>query len=579
MKYFTSALFVLLLWASTLQGQITYNASDFLEPGDTVRISKAGISPIFNGITTAGEDLEWDFSYLTASEQELKTFYPNTESSYKLSWCLLNIYVLSCTEQFNELTNMLEKSNQSVNVGNYNFQNVEYHYKKSDAGFSQTLFGFSPGIGILNVPVPVEYSYYDTLIHFPLYFGRQDSSYGQLDIDLNATGVPLKRKTATIRKSEVDAWGSISTPYGTFENTIRLRTDITTIDSLDVDSVLIPITTYSVEYLWFDTDYPYPIFKASGNVVLGVPIINSVEYIDSLRCFDPNASFALWPPAAILDSATHTATVSTYNWSSSADTYQWYIEGEEVSTEEQPTLEFVCPENYNIRLIASNSCNATYKDTLNLMVAVLEPASGFPVDTLSYDKCPSDSLLLYGSYYSEPGYYSYYTTSHLGCDSLVMLNVQDKAINLEINNNSGTLVANQEGATYQWVDCSTFENIEGATEASFTPETNGNYAVWIGYNDCMELSECISYVTSNIQNSTDNLGISVYPNPLKGSKIQVDSPFKIKAIRIYTTKGQMLKTIAVNNSSCSFDFTANSGVYILNIEDTAGNIHRVKIIR
>ncbi len=580
MKSLKHILFLSFLFlAFSSQAQITYSASNFLNPGDTVRISKTGISPLFNNITTSGEDLEWDFSYLTASEQELKTFYPNTESSYKTVWCLQNFYLFNCSEKFDELTNMLEKSNQEVNVGDYNFQNVQNHYKKSDEGFAQTLYGFAPGMGALNIPVPIEYTHYDTLIHFPLYFGRQDSSYGELDINLNSVGVALRRKTVTIRESEVDAWGKITTPYGTFENTIRLRTDITTIDSLDIDSVLVPITTHSVEYLWFDPNFSYPVFKASGNVIFGFPTINNVEYIDSLRCFEPYAHFAFWPLTPSLDSATHKATVTTYNWSSSADTYQWYIEDELVSTEEQPSLEFICPENYDIRLIASNSCNASFKDTLDLMVAVLEPASGFPVDTLDYEKCPSDSLLLFNTYYDEAGYYPYYTTSHLGCDSLVMLNVQDKSIDLEVVENLGTLTSNQENAVYQWVDCSSFEDIEGENEQTFSPEENGNYAVWITYNACTELSECFNYTSLNVNNKLDNTEISVYPNPLKGSLLNINSASIIKKIELHNTKGQVLQTIMPNKTAFVLDFHQKSGVYILLVEDIKGNINRIKVVK
>ncbi len=579
MKTIKHILFLSFLFLGFLsQAQITYSASNFLNPGDTVRISKTGISPFFNGITTSGENLEWDFSYLTASEQELKTFYPNTESSYKEAWCFLNFYIFNCTENFNTLTNMVEMSNQEVNVGDYNFQNVQNHYKKSDSGFAQTLYGFSPGIENLNIPVPVEYTHYDTLIHFPLYFGRQDSSYGKLDIDLNNIGIAFSKKTATIRESEVDAWGSLITPYGTFENTIRLRTDITTIDSLDVDSVLIPITTHSVEYLWFDANFSYPVFKAYGNVYFGVPNINSVEYIDSLRCFEPHAHFAFWPLTPRLDSATHKATIATYNWSSSADTYEWYIEDELVSTEAQPELEFICPENYNIRLVASNSCDDAFKDTLSLVVAVLEPSSGLPVDTLTYEKCPSDSILLYDTYYNDAGHYPYYTTSYLGCDSLVMLKVQDKEIDLGITHDSGTLTSNQDNAVYQWIDCSSFENIEGASYQSFSPESSGNYAVWVTYNSCTELSECFDYTLSNIENK-DASQISVYPNPLKGSLLNINGSVIIKKIELYTTKGQLLESITPNSQSYILDFKQNSGVYILSVEDIQGNIHRIKVVK
>lgn len=62
-----------------------------------------------------------------------------------------------------------------------------------------------------------------------------------------------------------------------------------------------------------------------------------------------------------------------------------------------------------------------------------------------------------------------------------------------VNNNAGTLMAvEQEGATYQWIDCANNnEPVDDAIGVSFTPTVSGSYAVIITLsNSCTAISEC-----------------------------------------------------------------------------------------
>ncbi len=63
---------------------------------------------------------------------------------------------------------------------------------------------------------------------------------------------------------------------------------------------------------------------------------------------------------------------------------------------------------------------------------------------------------------------------------------------IEATKDGLTLVADQDGATYQWIDCETNEIVPGAKEQVFTPAANGTYAAEIGFNGCLVTSECIT---------------------------------------------------------------------------------------
>ncbi|HLP55658.1 MAG TPA: T9SS type A sorting domain-containing protein [Fluviicola sp.] len=77
---------------------------------------------------------------------------------------------------------------------------------------------------------------------------------------------------------------------------------------------------------------------------------------------------------------------------------------------------------------------------------------------------------------------------------------------------SGTITANQSGATYQWFDCATMQNIPGANQQSYTPDQTGLYAVEITMGSCVEESGC-EFVDPNGLTDLSAAGIVLYPNP------------------------------------------------------------------
>jgi hypothetical protein len=90
-----------------------------------------------------------------------------------------------------------------------------------------------------------------------------------------------------IRTTNVDAWGTLITPYDTFTNVVRLRSEIVHQDTLVTDSLTLPVDLIQVEYMWFDTSYKLPIMVANGVVTDTVEVINVVEYIYEATCPAP----------------------------------------------------------------------------------------------------------------------------------------------------------------------------------------------------------------------------------------------------------------------------------------------------
>lgn len=153
------------------------------------------------------------------------------------------------------------------------------------------------------------------------------------------------------------------------------------------------------------------------------------------------------------------------------------------------------------------------------------------------------------------------------CASLtVTVNPQpDKAIAL----NGTTLKANQDGATYQWLDCN--QNnlpVAGATGQSYVPEKSGDYAVAVMRNGCSVTSECVDVtITSTEEMELHNDQLTVYPNPSNGS-------FTIQSLQVgsYSIRNTLGQTISSFRLEGANGYTWNSeklspGIYFLVASD------------
>ena len=87
-------------------------------------------------------------------------------------------------------------------------------------------------------------------------------------------------------------------------------------------------------------------------------------------------------------------------------------------------------------------------------------------------------------------------------------------MDVSVSNEDPTLVANLDGASYQWVDCDNdWMEIIGANDQSFTPDADGNYAVIVNDGECTDTSSCESILTSGL-NERNTIPFNYYPNPV-----------------------------------------------------------------
>jgi uncharacterized repeat protein (TIGR03803 family) len=118
--------------------------------------------------------------------------------------------------------------------------------------------------------------------------------------------------------------------------------------------------------------------------------------------------------------------------------------------------------------------------------------------------------------------------------------------------------------SYQWIDCGTNEEIEGATEATFEPETNGNFAVTITTGDCTITSECVEFTTMSIDNPLQANSIFIYPNPVQ-DELWLRTEEALLSGAIHNLLGQHMLSINSEKTNVSglpkgtYFVTANTG--------------------
>ncbi len=147
-------------------------------------------------------------------------------------------------------------------------------------------------------------------------------------------------------------------------------------------------------------------------------------------------------------------------------------------------------------------------------------------------------------------------------------------LNNSISISGTSIVANQINASYQWLDCdNSYSAIPGETNASFTPTSDGNYAVQITQGGCADTSTCMAIFGVGL-NELEQNEIEVYPNPTT-DHLNIKSNSPIIGIQIFNSLGEIVQNEIESNFSIAH---LENGIYILKIQ-TVDNTSLVRIIK
>ena len=263
-------LLLLLVLSISAQAQITITNADMPSSGDTARFSNASVlSPV--DVTLTGANYNWDFSFLQPTGQDVDTFL--TVSSTPFVYVLVFGFTSNLAKRGFDLSGFPQVPVSDI----YNF------FNKSSNNFKQTGYGAS----ISGITTPISFNNADVIYDFPVNFGNIDSSDSDYSLVVPGTASAIGSQH---RVNEVDGWGSITTPYGTF-NALRVKSTLTGQDSLYLDSLqqgfaaARPLTR---EYKWLATGQDIPVLEIITTETLGVETVTTIRYRDSIRAVGIN---------------------------------------------------------------------------------------------------------------------------------------------------------------------------------------------------------------------------------------------------------------------------------------------------
>lgn len=135
--------------------------------------------------------------------------------------------------------------------------------------------------------------------------------------------------------------------------------------------------------------------------------------------------------------------------------------------------------------------------------------------------------------------------------------------------NGTSLSSNDLGATYQWINCDTYMPISGANQRTFTPSSNGNYAVEVSNGICTERSTCFNFNILSTE-SFDADVINVYPNPTK-TLLFIDNPFNLKlSAEVIDISGKQILKQQSTNRTITLDIKNQpKGIYFVKVNSSS----------
>lgn len=148
----------------------------------------------------------------------------------------------------------------------------------------------------------------------------------------------------------------------------------------------------------------------------------------------------------------------------------------------------------------------------------------------------------------------------------VLNTISDFTIDNSTSVSGITITAGLSGGTYQWVDCDNGNSIiSGETLQSYTPTTNGNYAVIISDGCFTDTSSCVTINIIGINESSNTNSFSVSPNPSQNT-ITVSTQKTIELNIVNVLGETVLKTNAKDKDVIDVSGLSN-GIYFIRSEE------------
>lgn len=220
----------------------------------------------------------------------------------------------------------------------------------------------------------------------------------------------------------------------------------------------------------------------------------------------------------------------------------------------QNIVKFNADGSYN-SIFTSNMVNAVQKTTNN------------------FDFQKDNKIVIIGHFDIINGYSSLNIGRINNCD--------ESLTSVSISQSAGVLSSTITNQELQWVRCDRGnEVIENTTSQSFTPTTNGSYALVAKNGGCPVQSNCIE-ITNLSTESFDVASIKVYPNPTNGLvNVTLPTIYNQVETEIFDISGRLIKADVFQNvSELPLQINGASGIYNIKIKTAEFTISKKIILK
>ncbi|MCC7298617.1 MAG: hypothetical protein IT244_09825, partial [Bacteroidia bacterium] len=335
--------FCLFALFSSANAQVQITSSSMPSSGDTVRYSTVNPTGLNLNLGQKGANQTWDYSALKSNGQDVYEYISANKTPYLFYF-------------FNQIG---QKTADSFGVGQFAFKNIYSFYTKNTSVFKAEGLGYS----FSGVPLASNYTDEDEIYQFPLDYNDSDVSTFRFKFSIPGQSLFSVVQKGT-RINKVDGWGSIKTPYKTYNSVLRVKVIIDEVDSILSSFGNVPFPRKQVIYRWLSADEKIPVLEIigteTGNTFTPAQIFFRDAFNGLGNPLKPRASFTVSKTSGLVNIDTFSFTDRTapfaqgFQWQFSPSAGVKYVKNTS-ATSRNPVVVFLDKGLYSVSLTASNT--------------------------------------------------------------------------------------------------------------------------------------------------------------------------------------------------------------------------------
>lgn len=262
------------LLATAAHAQITIGQNEMPHANDLLLRTRAFTNPFIDYATTGAAHV-WDFSNLTVNTADTAEYLTVASTNF--------VYAITYADLFFN-PNRANHAKRGVDIPFNQFLPISDPYTflyRSSSVYRKVGYGVELG----GLPVPILMEDQDVIYELPLQFGDNSADFSSYNLDIPGLGY---YGFSQDRTNEVDGWGAITTPAGSFD-VLRVKTTLNITDSIAVDSLGVgfavdrPVVR---EYKWLAQGLRVPVLQINTTELFGFEVVNAIYYYDVPRTLE-----------------------------------------------------------------------------------------------------------------------------------------------------------------------------------------------------------------------------------------------------------------------------------------------------